>query len=219
MKIKELLSRVFKKDKYIEKGFNNLIKVPNFRKGRIKIHGNNNTIEIDDTVKFIGNIQIYGNNNKIYIQSGCFINSSITIGSHISRTSNDCSLEIGQDLYCGKSNILMLEHNSIIKIGNDCMFSDNIDIFCSDGHSITDYNGNIINIGKKIEIGNHVWIGKDVKIGKNTKISNNSIVGWASVITKSFEQENVIIASNPAKIIKEHINWHRDCPNDYSKID
>jgi len=45
----------------------------------------------------------------------------------------------------------------------------------------------------------------DVKINKNTKISDDSIVGWGSIVTKKFEDKNIIIAGTPAKIVKRNI--------------
>lgn len=57
-------------------------------------------------------------------------------------------------------------------------------------------------------------IGKDCKIGKNTKISSNSIVAWNSVVNKKFDESNVVIAGNPATIVKRNINWDaRDIQN------
>ena len=76
---------------------------------------------------------------------------------------------------------------------------------------------NTINFAKSIEIGKHVWIGKDSKIGKNVKIADNSIVGWGSIVTKEFNEPNVIIAGIPAKIVKRGINWDRRCINKYLK--
>ena len=53
-----------------------------------------------------------------------------------------------------------------------------------------------------------------VKIGKNTKISDDSIIGWGSIVTKKFEEPNVVLAGNPAKIVKRGINWNfRDIRN------
>lgn len=80
---------------------------------------------------------------------------------------------------------------------------------------ITDLKGEPINFAKCIEIGKHVWIGKDSKIGKNVKIADNSIVGWGSIVTKEFNEPNVIIAGIPAKIVKRGINWDRRCINKY----
>ena len=70
-----------------------------------------------------------------------------------------------------------------------------------------DMNGNIINHAKFIEIGNHVWIAKQVTVLKNTKILDNTVVGCNSVVAKQFDKSNIVIAGNPARIIKENIKW------------
>ena len=49
-------------------------------------------------------------------------------------------------------------------------------------------------------------------------IADNSIVGWGSIVTKEFNEPNVIIAGIPAKIVKRGINWDRRCINKYLKI-
>jgi len=89
------------------------------------------------------------------------------------------------------------------------MFSNSIDIWCTDGHAIFDKdNGTIINRSKyPLVIGNNCWIGQDSKLLKNTQLSDNSIVGMASVVTKKFDESNVVIAGNPAKIIKHNVEW------------
>lgn len=35
----------------------------------------------------------------------------------------------------------------------------------------------------------------------------NSVVGHSTVVAKKFTDKNVVIAGNPAKIIKTDINW------------
>ncbi len=57
-------------------------------------------------------------------------------------------------------------------------------------------------------IGNHVWIGENALILKGVKIGDNSIVGAGSVVTKDVPN-NSIVAGNPARIIKNNINWER----------
>ena len=59
-----------------------------------------------------------------------------------------------------------------------------------------------INIPKKVSIGNNVWIGGGVTILPGVSLGNNVVVGAGSVVTKSFP-DNVIIAGNPATIIKK----------------
>lgn len=126
----------------------------------------------------------------------------------ILRTANNCSLEIGNRTTLGGLLICLQDDGSHIRTGEECIFSWGIDLWCTDVHTITDLAGNSLNRAESIEIGRHVWIGKDVKIGKNTRIGSDSIVGWNSVVTRRFDEPNVIIAGSPAKIIKREINWN-----------
>jgi len=52
------------------------------------------------------------------------------------------------------------------------------------------------------QIGDNVYLAPGVKILGDIKIPNNTAVGANSVVTKSFEEENMMIAGIPAKIIK-----------------
>ncbi|WP_244178467.1 DapH/DapD/GlmU-related protein [Maribacter litoralis] len=59
-------------------------------------------------------------------------------------------------------------------------------------------SGNDITIGKKC------WIGMNSVILPGVKLGDNVIVGAGSVVTKSFEENNITIAGVPAKIIKKN---------------
>lgn len=177
---------------------------------KLQVHGTNN--EIIGEIPHKLNYKIYGNNNKIIFGK----NTSGFTGNILIGTSdcfiNNCCVEIGDNSAAFDSEIRLLEDNSFVKIGKNCMLSFGIKIWCSDTHSILNMDNKVTNIGKSIEIGNHVWIGADVKISKNVKTSDDSIVGWGSVVTKQFEKTNVIIAGNPAKVVKENINWNKKRP-------
>ncbi|MBR2669802.1 MAG: transferase [Solobacterium sp.] len=67
-----------------------------------------------------------------------------------------------------------------------------------------------MNHAKDIVINNHVWIGMRSLILKGTLIKNNCVVGAGSICNKDYEKDNCMIAGNPAKIIKENVNWSRD---------
>lgn len=56
--------------------------------------------------------------------------------------------------------------------------------------------------GAPITIGDNVWIGGGAMILAGVTLGNNVVVGAGSVVTKSFG-DNVVIAGNPARIIKE----------------
>ena len=58
-----------------------------------------------------------------------------------------------------------------------------------------------------IEIGSKVWIGSNVSLYKGVRIPNGSIIASDSVVKGTFDDENILIAGNPAKIIKRHVKW------------
>lgn len=91
------------------------------------------------------------------------------------------------------------------------MFSSYIKIFSDNGHSIFDeiLKKNIyMDKEKFIILGNHVWIGAGVTILNNTEIGDNCIVGAESLIKGNY-QSNQMIVGNPARVIKDNINWSR----------
>ncbi|MDR0586996.1 MAG: acyltransferase [Treponema sp.] len=171
------------------KGDRNIIKF------HLPIHGKNNTIKINNkgTIVDIGSSSLL---NSLCIScSGGF--------EQIIRIGNNTTIEGGL--------FIRVTYNAKIFIGNDCMFAHDIFIRATDAHSIIDKETKeIINKPKHpIVIGDHCWIGQRCLIGKNAIIPANTIIGMGSIITKSFSKENTIIAGNPARIIKENIEWDR----------
>lgn len=137
------------------------------------------------------------------------------LGAGVSRVANNCRVDIGDRVVINGVTLYLQEDDSCVSIGDDSQLSWGIDIWCTDAHTITNLEGEPINFARSIEIGKHVWVGKDAKIGKNVRILDNSIVGWGSIVTKEFNEPNVIIAGIPAKIVKRGINWDRKCLNKY----
>lgn len=53
------------------------------------------------------------------------------------------------------------------------------------------------------QIGDNVYIGPGAKIYGNIKLGNNIAIGANAVVNKSFEEDNIMLAGNPAQKIKE----------------
>ena len=102
------------------------------------------------------------------------------------------------------------ENPSKIVIGKSVQIGKDVIIRTSDGHSIFNLEDKLpYNAPQDVIIGDNVWIGERSVILKGSTIPNNSIVGSCSIVCKKFEEENVILAGVPAKIVKRNIKWTR----------
>lgn len=72
-----------------------------------------------------------------------------------------------------------------------------------DGHYIEDVN---YRTAKPVWIGDNVWIGYRAMILKGVTIGNGAIIAANAVVTKDVPA-NAIAAGNPARVIRENINW------------
>lgn len=147
-------------------------------------------------------IRFYGSNNKIIIDDNCHL-TDVTFW--IENDNNIIHIKENTNL-SGKTQLACMEGTSI-EIGKNCLFSSNIKFRTGDSHSVLNMNGERINPSKNIIIGDHVWIGQDCFVGKGSEVPEHSIVAARAVVTKKFNAKNVVIAGNPAKIVKENIDW------------
>ncbi|PGS56027.1 acyltransferase [Bacillus sp. AFS041924] len=141
---------------------------------------------------------IYG---KIVFKGRAFIGH----GTKINCNKNG-NLIIGDNFtVTAESNIICSKE---IAFGNDNLISWNVLIMDTDFHKIFDANNNTrINSDESIVIGDKVWISANSTILKGSRISHGTIVGASSLVSKKFNDEKIIIAGNPAKKIRENIEW------------
>ncbi len=88
-----------------------------------------------------------------------------------------------------------------ISIGDSTMLANGVYITDSDWHGIYDR----VERPKEptpVIVGKNVWLGDNCTILKGVAIGDNSIVASKAVVTKDIPA-NVIVAGNPAKIVKE----------------
>ena len=110
------------------------------------------------------------------------------------------NIEMGDNFY-SNHNLVILDAGGV-KFGDNVFIGPNCGIYTS-GHPI---EKDVRNIGLEyaypIKIGTDVWIGGNVCILPGVTIGNNVVIGAGTVVNKNVP-DNVVIAGNPFKIIKE----------------
>lgn len=121
---------------------------------------------------------------------------------------NNCKLTIGNDVRIVIVEIHVAYAN--LNIGDDCLFAKNVIIRTHDAHHIFDRKtGKRINYAKDVTISSQVWIAAGAKLLPGASIGVGSVVA-ANAVTSSKFGDHVIIAGNPAKVIREDILWSKD---------
>jgi len=173
----------------------------------LDIVGNDNQIRIGEgSALYNVTFRIRGNGHRIEIGKNC----RMSRGGSIWFEDHDGVLQIGQNTTMVEVAIAVTEPGSKVIVGEECMFANDIDIRTGDSHSIIDATtGERQNFAEDVMIGNHVWIASHVIILKGVTIGDHSIVATGSVVTKSCVA-GVIVAGNPARVIKTGVSWKRE---------
>lgn len=196
-----------------------------FGRNRIQLGGqkNNNQLILGEAKLKRCTIKIEGKRNIVRIGSfslldGCTIlirgnDCEITVGekSTLLKTEFFCeddqsSVNMGKRCICAGEAHFASTEGKKIEIGDDFLCSNAVTIRTGDSHSIYNAEGKRINKGKDVRIAKHVWLGNQVILLKGTELGSEVVAGSGSVVRGCFP-DRVVIAGNPAKIIKENINW------------
>lgn len=178
-------------------------------RGRLKMTGQNNRIDVNGTI-YKSNIIVEGNDNLIQIgEKAGLKRSDVVIRGTGNKLFIDDLTTIGQGCW-----LIIMGENKTLSIGKDCMIADQVDLWASDSHPIYDDSEKsnnfrmVTNPSGNIIIKDHVWLGKRSSVLKNVTIGENSVVGINSVVTKDVPEGSVVVG-NPAKIVRNHVNWSR----------
>ncbi|MBF8807209.1 MAG: chorismate mutase [Enterococcus lacertideformus] len=115
------------------------------------------------------------------------------------------SFDYGYNIFVGENfyanfNCTFLDV-STIEIGDNCMLAPNVQLYTAT-HPLNPTKRNSgLEYAKPIKIGHNVWLGGGVIVTPGVTLGDNVVVGAGAVVTKSFP-DNVVIAGNPARIIK-----------------
>lgn len=93
-----------------------------------------------------------------------------------------------------------------VELGNECLLGANVTIADTDFHAIKPdgrrFNNDSQEIGAApVKIKDNVFIGTGAVVLKGVCVGGNSVIGAVAVVTKDVPS-NVIVAGNPAKILK-----------------
>lgn len=166
--------------------------------------GTNHEILIPNSCK-VGalSIDIQGNDCRLIVGERC------TIAGLFKIRGNGCSIIIGDETTIGRATLFAMENGRSIVIGKECMLSHDIYGNTSDSHSIIDLESGLrTNAPHDIVLEDHVWIGMRAFLSKGITIGSGAIVAAHSVVTKDIPR-NVAVGGNPARILKEGVNWDR----------
>jgi maltose O-acetyltransferase len=89
-----------------------------------------------------------------------------------------------------------------VTIGNDAFIGPNVSIYTACHSTDVAERNSRREWAESVTIGDNVWIGGSVTILPGVTIGNGVTIGAGSVVTKNVP-DNVVVAGNPAKIIKQ----------------
>lgn len=170
-----LLRNIFLKTKYYQNIVVNVIRV---------------VFEKNCFIKTIGKdaLIIFGNTNYFYkdLILECY----------------DCKIIFGDNCSFNRNNNIVARYG--ITFGNNVITGPNVSIYdnnhCFTNNKIPFWKQGFF--GDKITIGHNVWIGANSVITSGVNIGDNVVIAAGTIVTKDIES-NVVVAGNPARIIKK----------------
>lgn len=138
----------------------------------------------------------------VIVGDDCFLRGEIAVHH------NGSAVKIGHRLICNVAIRMRSGEGATITIGDDCLFA-NPFIYSSDYHAIYDVNSKRrVNHARDIIIHDRVWLAHNVMVLKGSEIGPDTVVGAGAVVSGK-SPGAVILAGNPAKVIRRGVRWSR----------
>jgi len=175
-------------------------------------------VKIIDEIIILGNLPFFKvpKNGKVSLSNNVTLNSDFK-NSNTALT-NRCkfvtgyegSISIGQNTQL--NGVCIVSYKEVV-VGKNCQIASSTFIADTDFHPVNPVEREKQVLGEtfsfssvsneKISIGDNVWVGWNSTILKGVTIGDNSIVAAGSVVLSGAFPANVIIAGNPAKVVKK----------------
>lgn len=177
------------------------------KKVTIKLRGRNNQLVIGENVTLTHcEIRLGGENNLIEIGP----NVRFSSGKIYLLDAREQHIRIGANTTV-EGAYLLVDEGASIDVGRDCMLSTDIIMRTGDKHSILDaQTGERLNPPRDIKIADRVWVGRDVQVLKGVELQPETVVATRSLLSRTFDEGNCVVAGVPAKVVKRGIRWDRN---------
>ncbi|MCP3429293.1 sugar O-acetyltransferase [Opacimonas viscosa] len=109
------------------------------------------------------------------------------------------NIHVGENFYANFSCTIL--DCAEVRIGNDCLLAPNVSLYTANHPLDPNERRSGLESAAPIHIGDDCWIGGGAIILPGVTLGSNIVVGAGAVVTKSFG-DNVVIAGNPAKVIR-----------------
>jgi acetyltransferase-like isoleucine patch superfamily enzyme len=158
-------------------------------------------------INYFVDSKVRDNKNSKTLLRHIFWNRILRINSHVywpthftSQVGKIERMEIGKDVSPGYSPFCYIQTIGRLYIGDNTLIGPHVSIITGN-HNISDLSTHKESF---VRIGKNCWIGSHSVILPGVELADNIIVGAGSVVTKSFEEKNILIAGNPAKKLKKY---------------
>ena len=180
------------------------VRLKKLRRGGMKINGDVRPFQVK--IGLGGVAKIPARKTLVFLEKGTITFHGGAILAEGTILSNEGNLEFGDNFYANVNCTIWCAER--ISFGRDCLLGWNVTVRDSDGHYVME-NGDVKPRNKGIAFGQHCWVCSECSVLKGSGAGNDCIIGFGSILTKTFHINNALIAGSPAKIRKENINWIR----------
>lgn len=113
--------------------------------------------------------------------------------------------DYGSNIYIGENffanfNLTILDEAEV-RMGDNCFIGPNVSIYTACHPLEVEQRNKALEWAEPVHIGNNVWIGGSVTILPGVTVGDNVVIGAGATVTRDIPS-NVVVAGNPAKVIK-----------------